>query len=524
MKWKKDYDTAVASSDGEETVESDLSDCVEIWVVVICLALPDAIKCTWHFVIIIITATRDKSFSLPPGTLGYPFIGETLEFLRKGSNFYKLRQEKYGNIFKTHIFGCPTIRVIGAENVRKILHGENSIVMQSWPKSTKLLLGSGAMTQTSGEIHRSQRKQVLHAFSMHALAEYVPIIQSDIRKQIETWLEKGTFLGYNECREMTMSISSKVLLGFDFDVEEKQRYNKMFLDFTAALMTIPINVPGFGFHKGMKAREGLLAGIKGQLKKLSSKEGQKSFKTAFEYYLDALDEEEITMDTLDTIAEGALDLIANGFSTTSSALTNLIMILGKHENVLQNVREELYTHGLLDPKNVDLTLNSLKDLPYSSKVLKELLRLYPPAGASFRKCLQTFELEGYTIPAGWTVMYSIRETHRNPNVYDDAEEFRPDRWDDSSFHPGTLTSESPTDKFNFIPFGGGCRSCVGSEFAKLSLRIFLLELARSCDWTLLNKDAEMRFIPVPHAVDSLPVQIRRWDHCSLFSRAPIYGF
>ncbi|KAL3863145.1 hypothetical protein ACJMK2_004914 [Sinanodonta woodiana] len=465
---------------------------------------------TWHSIDNTTTA-RDKSFPLPPGSLGYPFIGETLEFLKKGSNFYKLRQEKYGNIFKTNILGCPTIRVIGAENVRTILQGENSIVMQSWPKSTKLLLGSGAMTQTSGEIHRSQRKQVLHAFSMHALAEYVPIIQSDIRKQIETWLEKGTFLGYNECREMTMSISSKVLLGFDFDVEEKQRYNKMFLDFTDALMTVPINFPGFGFHKGMKAREGLLAGIKEQLHKLSLKEGKRPFKTAFEYYMDALDEE-LNMDGLDTIAEGALDLIANGFSTTSSALANLIMILGKHENVLQNVREELNTHGLLDPENVDLTLNSLKDLSYSSKVLKELLRLYPPAGASFRKCLKTFELGGYTIPAGWTVMYSIRETHRNPMVYEDAEEFRPDRWDDSSFHPGTLTSESPTDKFNFIPFGGGRRSCVGSEFAKLSLRIFLLELARSCDWTLLNKDAEMRFIPVPHAVDSLPVQIRRRDH------------
>ncbi|KAK3575800.1 hypothetical protein CHS0354_000051 [Potamilus streckersoni] len=154
---------------------------------------------------------------------------------------------------------------------------------------------------------------------------------------------------------MTMSIACKVLLGFDFEEGEKEKYNKMFLDFMDALMTLPINVPGFGFHKGMKAREGLMAGIKEQLLRLSSKEGKtSSFKTAFEHYMDSV-EEEITLDTLDTIAEGALDLISNGFSTISSALTSLIIILGKKKkkkHVLNKVRAELDQHGLFESEDV----------------------------------------------------------------------------------------------------------------------------------------------------------------------------
>ncbi|KAK3575799.1 hypothetical protein CHS0354_000050 [Potamilus streckersoni] len=482
--------------------------CVIFFVILLLLSLPYAMKFIWQ-VIVTTTSARHESLPLPPGTLGYPLIGETLEFLKKGSLFYQERQRKYGNIYKTHILGAPTIRVIGADNLKTILMGENTIVTQSWPKSAKLLLGSRAITQSSGKIHKTSRRHVMPAFSQHAVEEYIPIIQSDIRNQIEIWLEEDRVLGFIECRKMTMSIACKVLLGFDFDEGEKGKYNKMFLDFMDALMTLPVNVPGFGFHKGMKAREGLMAEIKEQLLRLSLQEGKtSSFKTAFEHYMDSV-EEEITLDTLDTIAEGALDLISSGFSTVSSALTSLMMVLGKHQHVLHNVRAELDQHGLLEPENVDLTLRCLNELTYNFKVLKELLRLYPPAGAGFRKVLKTFKLGNYSIPKDWTVMYSIRETQRDPQVYDEAEEFRPDRWNNSSIHPGTLTSKCETEKFNFAPFGGGRRSCVGFEFAMLVLRIFLVELARNCDWTLLNEDAEVRYIPVTHPVDFLPVQIRR---------------
>ena len=103
-------------------------------------------------------------------------------------------------------------------------------------------------------------------------------------------------------------------------------------------------------------------------------------------------------------------------------------------------------------------------------------------------------LQGFQIPKGWTVVFSIRETHENTDLFSNGDQFNPDRWE-------TIKDE----RFNYLPFGGGRRSCPGQEFAILVLKIFAIELSRNCTWKLLNESAQMRYLPVPHPVDGLPV-------------------
>ena len=70
-------------------------------------------------------------------------------------------------------------------------------------------------------------------------------------------------------------------------------------------------------------------------------------------------------------------------------------------------------------------------------------------------------------------------------------------------------TESLEERYNFSAFGGGPRMCVGREFAKLVLRLFLIELCSQCNWTLENPYPSMRCIPVPRPVDKLPTLIER---------------
>jgi len=72
--------------------------------------------------------------------------------------------ERHGKIYKTHLLGQPTIRVIGAENIKTILLGENRLVTQNWPQSIRILLGNGAITQSTGYVHKVRRKHMMHAF------------------------------------------------------------------------------------------------------------------------------------------------------------------------------------------------------------------------------------------------------------------------------------------------------------------------------------------------------------------------
>ena len=105
----------------------------------------------------------------------------------QGAKYYETRFKKYGRIFKTHIFGRPTIRVLGAENLRKVLTGEEDIVESSWTKSTNILLGPRSLTQSKGHYHATMRRHVAAAFTSQALKEYVPLIQE--RMQVGRTLE-----------------------------------------------------------------------------------------------------------------------------------------------------------------------------------------------------------------------------------------------------------------------------------------------------------------------------------------------
>lgn len=129
---------------------------------------------------------------LPPGTMGLPFIGETLQLILQVTRsstetvrffrirvvicsflylminmcpltpqrrkFLRMKRQKYGFIYKTHLFGNPTVRVMGAENVRHILLGEHKLVAVQWPASVRTILGSDTLSNVHGSLHRNKKK------------------------------------------------------------------------------------------------------------------------------------------------------------------------------------------------------------------------------------------------------------------------------------------------------------------------------------------------------------------------------
>lgn len=76
----------------------------------------------------------------------------------QGSNFHISRRKRHGNVFKTHLLGKPLIRVTGAENIRKILMGEHTLVCTQWPLSTRIILGPNTLVNSTGELHKRRRK------------------------------------------------------------------------------------------------------------------------------------------------------------------------------------------------------------------------------------------------------------------------------------------------------------------------------------------------------------------------------
>ena len=110
--------------------------------------------------------------------------------------------------------------------------------------------------------------------------------------------------------------------------------------------------------------------------------------------------------------------------------------------------------------------------------------------------------QGYTIPKGWALIASIKNTHQQANISEVAQ-FKPERWD-------TLT-QSATD-YSYIPFGAGPRICVGRGYAKVYLRVFTICLLRMCDVQILSDKVEMIENPFTQPKDNLP---SRFTHRSV---------
>ncbi|KAG7282565.1 hypothetical protein CRUP_001140, partial [Coryphaenoides rupestris] len=440
---------------------------------------------------------------LPPGSMGLPFIGETLQLLLQRRKFLRMKRQKYGYIYRTHLFGNPTVRVTGADNVRQILLGENRLVSVQWPASVRTILGSDTLSNLHGALHKSKKKAIMRAFSRDALEQYIPVIQEEVRAAVQEWLQRDScVLVYPEMKRLMFRIAMRILLGFDPEQirTDEQQLVEAFEEMVKNLFSLPIDVPFSGLYRGLKARNLIHSKIEENIrKKVEDSDGTGSkHRDALQQLINSSKNNGEAF-SMQAIKESATELLFGGHETTASTATSLIMFLGLNPEALDRLRQELLCK---EEQGVDLqtvTMESLEQLKYTGCVIKETLRLNPPVPGGFRVALKTFELN---IPKGWNVIYSICDTHDVAEKFPNKEEFQPERF------MSKLSGDAPSSssRFQYIPFGGGSRMCVGKEFAKVLLKIFLVEVVTQCNWTLLNGPPTMKTGPTVYPVDNLPTK------------------
>ncbi|XP_052364977.1 cytochrome P450 26A1 [Oncorhynchus keta] len=437
---------------------------------------------------------------LPPGSMGLPFIGETLQLLLQRRKFLRMKRQKYGCIYRTHLFGNPTVRVMGANNVRHILLGEHKLVAVKWPASVRTILGSDTLSNMHGTQHKNKKKAIMRAFSRDALEHYIPVIQEEVRSAVREWLEKDScVLVYPEMKRLMFRIAMRILLGFDPDQikTDEQELVEAFEEMTKNLFSLPVDVPFSGLYRGLKARNLIHSKIEENIQKKIDSGKEVKHRDALQQLIDISRNSDEPF-SMQAIKESATELLFGGHETTASTATSLVMFLGLNPDTLNKLRQELHQQEELgvDLLGQNVNIEVLEQLKYTGCVIKETLRINPPVPGGFRVVLKTFQLNGYQIPKGWTMIYSICDTHDVADVFPNKEEFNPGRFMDKS--------SEDSSRFNYIPFGGGSRMCVGKEFAKVLLKIFLVELTLQCDWTLSNGPPTMKTGPTVYPVDNLP--------------------
>ncbi|PSB27413.1 cytochrome P450 [Chlorogloea sp. CCALA 695] len=428
----------------------------------------------------------NHSIPVPPGNLGLPIIGETPSFILD-TDFAKKRHQKYGNIFKTNILGSPTIFVRGGEANHFILTNESKYFVNSLPPSAKTLLGSWSLSQQIGSQHQERRKLLYQAFQPRILAGYVEAMEELTQRYLRKWTKLGTLTWYPELRNYTFDIACKFLIGLDFASETQLGH--LFEIWSKGLFSIPLSLPWTKFSHALKSRQQLLEQleiiIRQRQRKLNESED------ALSILLQARDEKGNSL-SLEEVKDQVLMLLFAGHETLTSGLASFCLLLAQHPDILRRCRTEQQKFE----KTKESTSEALKQMPYLDQVLREVLRVIPPVGGGFRKVIRTCSFNGYQFPEGWNVLYEILLTHQDGSIYPQPNQFNPER-----------QTENISKPFNYLPFGGGARECIGKEFARLEMKLFAAHLVRDYSWELLpSQNLEMILIPVPHPKDGLKVK------------------
>jgi cytochrome P450 len=167
------------------------------------------------------------------------------------------------------------------------------------------------------------------------------------------------------------------------------------------------------------------------------------------------------------LRDESITLFFAGHETTARTMGAIWYALASNPVVARRLHEEL-DHVLGDRYPM---VEDLYRLPYTLQVIKEVLRLYPPAPVYARDAVNADLLDGYTIPAGATVMLSPYFTHRHPEFWENPLQFDPDRW--------SPEREAVRHPYAYHPFAAGQRICIGNNFSLLETHILVALLAKS---------------------------------------------
>lgn len=165
------------------------------------------------------------------------------------AKFFDERRNKHGHIYKTHLFGNPTIRISGKKNLEKLFAAENKLLQSAYPTSVKTIIGKNTLATSAGKVHADMKVQILRCFSPEFFEQKFPEISHFLTDRIYDWCRSSQVTIFSELHSMFLELASVSLVSMDMPKSEKTRIQTLYHEITDNLFTLPINLPGFGFHK-----------------------------------------------------------------------------------------------------------------------------------------------------------------------------------------------------------------------------------------------------------------------------------
>ena len=427
-----------------------------------------------------------------PGKDGWPLVGTTLEVLRDPAGFSRRMVEAHGLVYRNRAFGDTMVTLLGPDANELVMfdRDRNFSSEQGWGPLLNLVFPRGLMLMDFDE-HRSHRRTLSVAFKPEPMKHYAEVLSRGIARRVAGWSGQRLRF-YDAIKALTLDLAADSFLGMALG-DEAQRVNQAFVDeVRASIAPIRVPLPGTQMARGVAARRYLVDLFRREIPARRGGDGQ----DFFSHFCRATDEGGTPLGE-DAIADHMNFLMMAAHDTITSSATSLVLLLARHPEWQERLREEVRALGLNGDEGP--AYGQLDQLVLTGYAFKEALRWMPPVPSMPRRALRDFEFGGYSIPAGTRVNISPAHTHHMPEIWPEPERFDPMR-----FTPEAVRARH---KFAWVPFGGGAHMCLGLHFAEMQMRILVAQLLSRyriiCDD---DAGADWQLWPIPRPRDGLPVR------------------
>lgn len=446
---------------------------------------------------------KKKRPNLPPGALGWPFVGETFGYLRAHpatsvGRFMEQHVARYGKIYRSSLFGERTVVSADAGLNRYILQNEGRLFECSYPRSIGGILGKWSMLVLVGDAHREMRAISLNFLSSVRLrAVLLPEVERHTLLVLRSWPPSdGTFSAQHQAKKFTFNLMAKNIMSMDPGEEETERLRLEYITFMKGVVSAPLNFPGTAYWKALKSRASILGVIERKMEDRLEKMSKENSSVEEDDLLGwALKQSNLSKEQ---ILDLLLSLLFAGHETSSMALALAIFFLEGCPKAVQELREEhleIARRQRLRGAS-KLSWEDYKEMVFTQCVINETLRLGNVVRFLHRKVIRDVHYNGYDIPRGWKILPVLAAVHLDSSLYEDPNQFNPWRW------------KSNAASSSFMPYGGGPRLCAGSELAKLEMAIFLHHLVLNFRWELAEPDQAFVY-PFVDFPKGLPIRVQR---------------
>ncbi|MEW5847332.1 MAG: cytochrome P450 [Myxococcota bacterium] len=397
------------------------------------------------------------SSSLPPGPRH--LLPTLLHWAHDPFGFLRLTAQRYGASFTLpRMAGMRWVVFSRPEHLREILTAPDDVLCAAAAaESGRWLFGNGSLFMLSGAAYLAEYRRVQGCMRGAVTGQINDVIQRVVDEESATWQRGVPMALLPTLQRMTTRVVVHALLGRCPD-DVAARLVPAIIDFANSLgvtMFVPALQRGVLVDPVLRRRARVHELLRRELRRRG----------------DAVDPADILDDLRggdeQALLENVTSLLVAGQETLGKALAWAMYLVLAHPHVHLRLKEELRDAA---------TPGDVVDLPYLAQVCQEALRRASVVPFVPRRALRPFRVGDYEIPVGDTVVGCLYLTHHLPDVFRDPDGFHPERFGDRTFGP-----------FEFLPFGGGVRRCVGWHLALHEMKVLLASLLRAADYRLVER-------------------------------------